>query len=223
MSIGMARAGERRLYLIRHGKADHRSSAHTETSRGRTADPPLDERGLEQARLLTERLLRLPAPAGVYSSALTRARQTVAPWSAATETDVPAIDDLNEWFGGAWEFKEFEDLFAEHPEVPDLVRFQEPIWHLAPGGEAFETFQDRVVRTVEELLERHPQGDLWIVCHGGVINAYAAWVLRIADQDMFFLPENTSLNTFRVRGTERSVWFLSDTLHLTSPELFART
>lgn len=223
MSIGAARPGERRLYLIRHGKADHRSSAHAETSRGRTADPPLDERGLEQARLLTERLLRLPPPTAVYSSALTRARQTIAPWSTATETDVPAIDDLNEWFGGAWEFKEFEDLFTEHPEVPDLVRLQQPIWHLAPGGEAFEAFQDRVVRTVEELLERHAHGDLWIVCHGGVINAYATWVLRIVDQDMFYLPENTSLNTFRIRGTERSVWFLTDTLHLTSPELFAGT
>ncbi len=220
MTLGEAKPGDRRLYLIRHGKADHRSTARTETSRGWMADPPLDERGREQAELLARRLRGLPKASGVYTSKLTRARETIAPWSAATGVEAPALEELNEWFGGDWEFKEFEDLFAEHPEIPDLVRLQEPIWHLAPGGETFDAFQDRVVGALEGLLARH-DGDVWVVCHGGVINAYAAWVLRITDQDMFFLPENTSLNTFRVRGTDRSVWFLSDTLHLTSPALFA--
>jgi hypothetical protein len=38
---------------------------------------------------------------------------------------------------------------------------------------------------------------------------------------MFFLPPNTSLNTIRVVGDERHVWFLADDTHLTQPGLFA--
>jgi broad specificity phosphatase PhoE len=71
---------ERRIYLIRHGKADHRSSAHTPTPRGDTADPPLDATGREQAIALTRRLHMMPAPAAIYCSTLTRARQTIAPY-----------------------------------------------------------------------------------------------------------------------------------------------
>jgi hypothetical protein len=37
---------------------------------------------------------------------------------------------------------------------------------------------------------------------------------------MFFLPENTSLNTVVIRGDERLAWFLSDASHLTEPRWF---
>ena len=40
---------ERRLYLIRHGKADRRSSGETVTARGAVADPPLDATGREHS------------------------------------------------------------------------------------------------------------------------------------------------------------------------------
>jgi hypothetical protein len=38
---------------------------------------------------------------------------------------------------------------------------------------------------------------------------------------MFFLPENTSLNTVVIRGDERLAWFLSDASHLTEPGWFS--
>jgi hypothetical protein len=40
---------------------------------------------------------------------------------------------------------------------------------------------------------------------------------------MFFLPENTSVNSVVVDGDERRVRFLNDILHLTDPQLFERT
>ena len=74
---------------------------------------------------------------------------------------------------------------------------------------------------VEDIISTHPTGDVIVVAHGGVINAYFAHILKIADQDMFFLPENTSLNTVVIRGDERLAWFLSDASHLTDPGWFA--
>ena len=212
---------ERRLCLVRHGRASHRSADETVTSRGRVADPPLDEIGRSQVEILTKRLLKMPPPAGLYVSPLRRARETVAPYERATGRDATVDEDLAEWFGGQWEFKEFEDLLVEHPEMPRRVLRQDPVFFLAPGGEPQDAFRRRVVDVVEAALSAHPDGDVWIVCHGGVINAYVGAVLGIRDQEMFFLPPNTSINTIRVVGRGRDVWFLADDTHLTQPELFA--
>jgi broad specificity phosphatase PhoE len=211
---------ERRLYLIRHGKADARSSAHAETARGPAADPPLDATGVEQAEVLAKRLRKMPAPAAIACSTLTRARQTIQPYLDATGLTAIFRDDLAEWHGGEWEFKEFEELLGEHPEIPARILFQDPLFFLAPGGETFASFQGRVVSAVEELLGAHPEGDLWIVCHGGVINAYLGRVLGLTDQEMFFLPPNASLNTVKVDGDRRYLWFLADDTHWTEPGLF---
>jgi probable phosphoglycerate mutase len=211
---------ERRLYLIRHGKADRRAAGECTTVRGVVADPPLDATGREQAAMLARRLRKMPAPGAIHCSTLTRARQTIEPFVEATGTSVTYDESLAEWFGGEWEFKEFEELLAEHPEIPQRILLQDPLFHLAPGGEPFDVFQRRAVDAIEGGLATHPDGDLWVICHGGVINAYLSWFLGLEGQDMFFLPPNTSLNTVKVLGDQRALWFLADDAHVTEPELF---
>jgi 2,3-bisphosphoglycerate-dependent phosphoglycerate mutase len=211
---------ERRLYLIRHAKADRRSTGETTTVRGVVADPPLDATGVEQAIALARRLAKMPVPAAIQCSTLTRARQTIEPFVKATGAPVVYDESLVEWYGGDWEFKEFEELLAEHPEIPQRILLQDPLFHLAPGGEPFEDFQRRAIDAIEDTLTAHPAGDVWIVCHGGIINAYLSWFLGLEGQDMFFLPPNTSINTVKVLGDHRALWFLADDAHVTEPELF---
>jgi 2,3-bisphosphoglycerate-dependent phosphoglycerate mutase len=210
----------RRLYLIRHGKADHRSTRHVPTPRGPAADPPLDETGRAQAMALTRRLTLMPSPAAIYCSTLTRARQTIEPYLLATGRTAEYLDDLAEWHAGDWELKEFEELIGEHPEMPTRVLFQDPVFVLAPNSEPVHAFRARVIDAVEGALAAHPDGDVWVVCHGGVINAYIGMILGVEEQEMFFLPANTSINTVKVDGDRREMWFLGDDTHYTSPELF---
>ena len=94
------------------------------------------------------------------------------------------------------------------------------MFFLAPGGETFEAFQRRVVHRIEALLEAHADGDVWVVCHGGVINAYLGQILGVTEQEMFFLPPNASINTVKVDGQRRTLWFLADDTHYTEPGLF---
>ncbi|HEX6845113.1 MAG TPA: histidine phosphatase family protein, partial [Actinomycetota bacterium] len=145
---------ERRLYLIRHGRADHRSTRHAETPLGLAADPPLDETGREQAAILATRLQKMPTPAGIVCSTLTRARETIAPYLEATGAAAQYREDLIEWYGGDWELKEFEELLTEHPEMPQRILFQDPLFFLAPNSEPFGHFQRRVVAAVEDGLAR---------------------------------------------------------------------
>ena len=69
------------------------------------------------------------------------------------------------------------------------------------------------------LLGKHPDENVLLFVHGGVINAYVGEVLALG-QEMFFLPENTSVNSVDVDGDVRSVRFLNDVLHLTDPHFF---
>jgi 2,3-bisphosphoglycerate-dependent phosphoglycerate mutase len=211
-----------RLYLIRHGQADYTSDARRATSRGDAFDPPLSATGRKQAAALAARLRHLPSPAAVYSSTLARARETAHAYADPAGVEVIEREDLCEWYGGGWEFKDFSQIFDEHPDALHLFRTQQPAWHLAPQAESGADFAARVRAEIEAILAEHPEGDLYLFVHGGVINAFFAPILGIQGQEMFFLPANTSINTVLIDGDERRAWFLSDDAHLTNPEWFGQ-
>jgi broad specificity phosphatase PhoE len=210
---------ERILYLVRHGESDFDSHDFTTIERGEQWDPPLGEKGREQAELLAKRLLAMEPPAAVYCSPLRRARETIAPYAAISGAVVSYEDDLVEAHLGEWEGKPFEEILAADEEMLHRVRNQEPIWRHAPGVEELASFRARVGGALERILAREPAGNVLVVCHGAVINAYLAPMLGV-DHEMFFIPENTSLNSIVVDGDRRRVRFLNDHLHLTDPQLF---
>lgn len=210
----------RLLFLIRHGRSDDAADDVVETPRGPQWDPPLDEVGRRQAELLTRRLLLMdPRPAVVYSSTMRRARQTITAFAERSGHDVQYDDDLIEANIGAWESKPFEEIIASDEQMLHRFRNQDAIWRHAPGAESLEGLRQRVRSAVEGILGRHRRGNVIIVAHGGVINAYVGEVLGL-EQEMFFLPENTSLNSIVVDGDRRAVRFLNDDRHLVQPHLF---
>jgi 2,3-bisphosphoglycerate-dependent phosphoglycerate mutase len=211
---------ERILYLVRHGESDFGSKDFRPGARGDQWDPPLGERGREQARLLAGRLRAMPMPTAVYSSPLRRARETVAAFAEPAGIEVVVEDDLAEAYLGDWEGKPFEEILSTDEQMLHRIRNQEPIWRHGPRVEELGPFRARVRDAVERILSAHSGGNVLVVCHGGVINAYVAPLLGV-DHEMFFVPENTSLNSVVVDGDLRRVRFLNDALHLTDPHLFA--
>ena len=209
------------LYLIRHGRSDFGSSGDRfTTARGEQWDPPLSEEGRRQAELLAERLLLMDLePFAVYASPLRRARETAEAFARRAGVDVLIEDDLAEAHIGGWEGIPFEELIEGDPEIVQHLRNQRAIWHRAPGAEPEDRFRGRVRASVEELLERHADRNLVLFAHGGVINAYCGELMGVR-QEMFFLPENTSVNSVDVDGPDRRVRFLNDVLHLTDPHFF---
>ena len=211
---------ERLLILIRHGQSDFDSGHMAVSPRGEQWDPPLSAKGRDQAELLARRLRLLdPPPAALYCSPLLRARETAAPCAAAVNLEVTYDEDLMEAHIGDWEAKSFEDILASDDELLHRVRSQRAIWGRAPGGEREEDFRRRVTGAMDRILETHPDGDALVVCHGGVINAYCGEVLGLP-QGMFFLPENTSVNSVEFDGDGRRIRFLNDINHLTDPHWF---
>ncbi len=208
------------LYLIRHGRSDFDSAEMSATPRGDQFDPPLSDEGRRQAELLAARLRVMELdPVAVYCSPLRRTRETVAPYADAAGIDVVFDEELIEAHIGGWEGQPFEEIVASDPDLVHRIRNQQAIWSRAPGGESERDFRARIVTALDSILVKHPVGDVVVVAHGGVINAYCGEVLGLPNA-MFFLPENTSINSVVVDGEGRTVRFLNDIAHLTDPQLF---
>ncbi|MCD6022112.1 MAG: phosphoglycerate kinase [Actinomycetia bacterium] len=212
---------DRVLYLIRHGQSDFGwQGERWPSARGEQWDPPLSERGAEQAALLAGRLLVMDLePFVVYSSPLRRANETAEVFARLAGTDVKVDDELVEAHIGGWEGKPFEEIIGSDPDVVQHIRNQRAIWHRAPGAEGGDGFRTRVRTAVDAIVDGHPDANVLVFAHGGVINAYVGDLLGLR-QEMFFLPENTSLNSVDIDGETRTVRFLNDVLHLTDPLFF---
>lgn len=210
----------RTLYLIRHGQSDPGSAHMFGSPRGDQWDPSLSEKGREQAELLAKRLLVMELdPYVIYSSPMHRARETAEAFAHRAGREVSFDDELIEAHIGGWEAKPFEEIVEQDPSVMDALRHQRAIWSRAPGAEDETSFRARVRGAVERLLARHPEDNLLVFAHGGIVNAYCGEILGLP-QEMFFLPHNACLNSIDVEDGSRRVRFLNDTLHLTDPGFF---
>lgn len=215
-----ARSDEGRLvHLIRHARVDFEAGSTRRSPRGEQWDPPLGDEGQRQTDLLTHRLLVMDRPAAIYCSPFRRARQTIEPYAEAAGIDVIVEEDLGEAYIGEWESLSFEEILATDEDLLRKFRAQDAIWRHGPGAEDIDALRSRVRAVVDGAVAAQPDGDVVLVAHGGVINAYIGPLLGLS-QPMFFLPENTSLNTVLVNGDGQQIRFLNDVRHLTDPELF---
>jgi probable phosphoglycerate mutase len=190
------------LLIIRHGLP-----VRIDDAQG-PADPELSELGHEQARRVAA-WLRNEKITAVYTSPMRRARQTAAPLGEALGLE-PIVDD---------EVAEFDR--AQHFYIPleELKAAKDPRYDALMRGESMEevdpfTFREVVTVAIERIVEANPGGTVAIVCHGGVINAYASHVLGI-EFPLFFQPTYTSINRFLASSAgHRSVASLNESGHL---------
>jgi probable phosphoglycerate mutase len=210
---------DRRLFLIRHGQSDFDSEDFRMSRRGKQWDPNLSETGREQAEALAARLVLMDRPATVVTSPFRRCVETIGPFAERAGIEPEIEEDVGEVYIGEWEGLSFEEIVSGDEELARRFRDSEPMFSLAPGGESGAELRARVVPAVERILSLRTEGSAVVVTHGGVINAYLGHLLGI-EEDMFFLPENASINTVIVDGNRRRMRFLNDTRHVTEPTLF---
>jgi probable phosphomutase (TIGR03848 family) len=160
------------VILLRHGRS---TSNIAHTLAGRTDGVDLDEKGLEQAKALVDRIGSLPIRA-IVRSPLLRCRRTVEPLAAALGIE-PVVDErISEVDYGLWTGRKIGDLVKE--PLWAVVQ-QQPSAAVFPDGEGLAHVQARAVTAVREhdrrLAEAHDGDALWVACtHGDVIKAVVA-------------------------------------------------
>ncbi|MFY9579907.1 MAG: histidine phosphatase family protein [Gaiellaceae bacterium] len=147
------------LILARHGETDWNRDGRFQGH----ADPPLNDRGREQARALADAVAgeRIEA---IYASDLRRAHETAQIVAARKGLDVVVDPDLRERDVGEWSgltLSEIEDRFPD-----ELRSFRE---EGASIGESREALSERVVAAVRRIAEAHPGGQVLVVTHGGAL------------------------------------------------------
>ena len=147
----------RELLLVRHGETDwnlaHRVQGHTDT--------PLNAVGRAQARGLADSLAAT-ALVAVYSSDLSRALETAIAVARVHGLEVTVDPDLREKNFGSWEGLTDTEIAAR---FPDAVRGR---WG---DGETTEEVAERAIAAIERIRQRHPDGPVLVVSHGGALRA----------------------------------------------------
>lgn len=187
------------LVLIRHARPIRIDDGDA------PADPELTELGHRQAEAMADWLSDERFDA-LYVSPMRRAIQTAAPLERALGLTAGVVAGVQEYDAEDNHYIPIEDLRADKQRWRDFVKSQQL--------EDMSAFSRLVVSSLEALIARHRGHTIGVVCHGGVINVWAANVLGLGSS-MFFEPEYTSINRFVAASSgERSVVSLNDVGHL---------
>ena len=156
------------IFLARHGETD--DNAPPRRVQGRL-DPPLNERGREQARELAKRVAEEHDFAALWVSNQRRALETAAIVGEATGLE-PRVDArLAEADWGSWQGRLVDDIMREEPELWGEFAASKPDFRF-PGGESLEEHMQRTWAALDDIA----QGPLpaLVVCHGGTIRVALA-------------------------------------------------
>ena len=155
-----------RLILIRHGQTQSNVDHLLDTGH---PGAPLTGVGLEQAASLVDRLASEPITA-IYSSDLTRARQTAEPLAASKGLSVTEHPGLREIFAG------------EHDMSVDWVPYVSVLdtWHTEPEnklpeGENWLEFQQRFETAIAEIADTGVEVAA-LVSHGAALRVWIPFV-----------------------------------------------
>ena len=175
---------------------------------GSPADPPLSETGRQQAARLAAWLSKERIDA-LYASPMRRALETAEPLADARALEIAREPGLVELDHRANAYVPMEELKAQDYDA----------WQALVRGGLYANidvvaFRRGVVESFERIIAAHPRQRVAVVCHSGVINAWAAHVLGI-EAPIFFDPGYTSIQRFLAASTgERMVASLNELAHL---------
>lgn len=187
------------LILVRHARPEQVANVDG------GADPVLTEIGHRQARAAAAWLGAEEFDA-LYVSPMARARQTAEPLERLLGMDAAVVEGVKEYDADHHSYTPVEVLRQDKAAWRDFLERE--------VGTERSDWVDAVASSLEDLIVRHRGDRIAVVCHGGVINAWATTTLGIGPR-MFFNPDYTSINRFMAASSgERSIVSLNETAHL---------
>jgi broad specificity phosphatase PhoE len=177
------------LILVRHAESEGNRDRRFTTSPAVALTP----HGRTQASLVADKIGRLYRPKCVITSPYTRARQTAEIIAKTLKLELIVEDGLHEQSYGSLAGQSYDVVYAT--EGYDPVR----LWRWRPpNGESLEDVRARVVPVFERLAAQHPDVEVVVVSHGGVMAAIGAAVA--GGWEHTAVPPNTGI--FLVRHAE---------------------
>ena len=197
------------LCLVRHGETDWNAEGRVQ---GQT-DVPLNAAGTAQASAVGAALAG-ERFAAIYSSDLTRVRQTAQPAAQRLGLAVRCDAALRERHYGMFETHTYAEVRERFPE--DYARFRKKeLDYDFRGGESLRVFNQRALGCVRSLAGRHPGESILVFTHGGVLEMVYrhATALGLSTPREFEIP-NAAINWVEVSAESWSVRRWAERAHL---------
>ncbi len=197
------------LYIVRHGETvwnrEGRIQGHT--------DVGLSHRGLEQAQMLAQRLKTVQFDAA-YASDLSRASDTAAAILDGRDVPIVPTPRLREYHKGAFEGMTEGELRARYPsEYPGYVA--RDLDYAPEGGESTRGVSERMASVINEIKQRHLDGTVLVVGHGGSLRAAMMALLGMSlDANWRFVFGNCTLTIVDTYHDNAVLRLFNDSSHL---------
>ncbi|MDF0751984.1 histidine phosphatase family protein [Marinobacter sp. 71-i] len=215
------------IYLIRHGQA----------SFGKENYDQLSPRGWEQGRVLGHWFAGKIKPSAVFGGNMERHRETVEAIASGygdTLPDMQAVEGFNEFDHTQLveclrpEWADRERMARDLASFPKPARafqqvFEEAMVRWVGGehddeyAESWGDFRNRVITSLERLIEYADGGDTLVSTSGGPIAVMAQHLLQLSDRktlDMNSVIANTSVTRILHSGGRRSLAVFNNYSHL---------
>lgn len=199
------------LFMVRHGATDN-NLADPPLLQGR-ADVPLSVAGQRQAARTGE-LLATQKIRRVYSSPLSRARQTAEAIAKPHQLAVEVVPRIEEIDVGRWEGRSWKEIAVSEPE-----RYQQfmanPAEHGYAGGENVTDLYQRVQPAMEALLAANLGGQIVVVGHNLVNRTFLARLLGLPLAEVRTVnQDNCGVSVARYRDGEIKLLSMNSVFHL---------
>ena len=158
------------IIFVRHGKTPTTGTKLP----GRAPNLHLSNEGKLQAEIVAKEIEKSSSSflgkkvAAVYASPMERTQETAKPIAKVLNLRVRTLQGLNECDFGDWTGRRLRELsklksWSTVQKQPSSLRF--------PNGESFTEMQNRMLKTVDKLVERHSGETVICVSHADPIKA----------------------------------------------------
>lgn len=199
-----------RLYITRHGE----TIWNTEKRMQGWKNSELTERGISNAKALGESLKKVEFKR-VYCSPLYRTRRTAELILAERTVEVIYDHNLKEINLGEIEGLNQEEAKQLYPHFSTHF-WEQPHLYKASSGEDFYEVRERVVKTLNKIIEENPEGNVLIVTHGVILKTIQGY-FNNTPMENFWAPPfiyDTSLTIVEIDKHKAKILVEGDISHL---------
>ena len=169
----------------------------------------LSKRGQKQFQHWAD-ILKQETFNAVYSSDLQRTRNSAQFIGQQYGLEPVSYSELRELSFGTWEGMSVSEVERKYPgqmkeRMKSVATFQ------ADGGETYPQLQARVIPKFEEIVARHPNDQIVMVCHGGVNRVILGHLLGIPIDKIFRIHQDyAALNVIQYYDQEPVVEYIGN-------------
>ncbi len=202
------------MLLVRHGQ----TMSNVTSRYAGWIDEDLNNRGLQQAQQLAERLKNWRIDSA-YSSPLKRAFHTAEIIATPHSLSVNKLDDLGEIRMGLWEGLSAAQIEVKFPEEWKQWR-SDPSNLVMPEGESIGQVQKRAILALQRTIKANPGCQVLVATHDAILKLSIAYCLNVSPSIYRRIEiANASLTIISITDGKWRLSLLNDTAHLTLEQI----